>query len=148
MDILDAGGDNRASIRGCAADMRPNRLMKRSTRISKVVRRTGVFNSTANRDRVMGEIEKRRERQKKPWKSAQTQQLAATKIQQIWRFWCTYCWICATITSLTGVPTTYGVPKRTAEPQRSRASFAVSSCEGFSRSTLQLSPFSDTWLGC
>jgi len=107
MDILDAGGDNRASIRGCAADMRPNRSMKRSTRTSKVVRRTGVFNSTANRDRVMGEIEKRRERQKKPWKSAQTQQLAATKIQQTWRSWYTYCqenseymtmtWICATI---------------------------------------------------
>ncbi|CAJ1351643.1 unnamed protein product, partial [Effrenium voratum] len=54
MDIIDAEVDCEPSM-SAPNDFRPNRAMKRSTRTSKVVRRTGVFNSTTFRDKVMEE---------------------------------------------------------------------------------------------
>merc|ERR1719261_2353427 len=73
MDIIDAEGEGQKSMRFTPNDFRPNRVIKRSTRTSRVVRRTGVFNSSHFRDRVSAELEKRRLNAGAPWKSAQTQ---------------------------------------------------------------------------
>eukprot|EP00930_Biecheleria_cincta_P042665 TRINITY_DN29355_c0_g1_i1.p1 TRINITY_DN29355_c0_g1~~TRINITY_DN29355_c0_g1_i1.p1 ORF type:complete len:951 (+),score=199.94 TRINITY_DN29355_c0_g1_i1:64-2916(+) len=105
MDIIDAEGDGEPSL-STPNDFRPNRSMKRSTRTSRVVRRTGVFNSTVNRDKVTAELSKGGKQQPKA-ASAQVQKEAATKIQTIWRAWHKYLqdnsewmtvtWICATM---------------------------------------------------
>lgn len=105
MDIIDAEGDGEPSL-STANDFRPNRSMKRSTRTSRVVRRTGVFNSTVNRDKVTAELSMGGKQQPRA-ASAQAQKEAATKIQTIWRAWHKYLqdnsewmtvtWICATM---------------------------------------------------
>eukprot|EP00933_Yihiella_yeosuensis_P045439 TRINITY_DN40814_c0_g1_i1.p1 TRINITY_DN40814_c0_g1~~TRINITY_DN40814_c0_g1_i1.p1 ORF type:complete len:986 (+),score=184.92 TRINITY_DN40814_c0_g1_i1:106-2958(+) len=108
MDIIDADGDGEPS--GSAAlDFRPNRAMKRSTRTARVVRRTGVFNTTFNRDKVTNEKGRLTEGSSAITRAPalQVQQLAATKIQQTFRRWRHYCednsewmtvtWICATM---------------------------------------------------
>merc|ERR1719507_1645287 len=46
MDIMEAEGDGPTSK---VQDFRPNRTMKRQTRTSRVVRRSGVFNSMTHR---------------------------------------------------------------------------------------------------
>merc|ERR1719401_1459676 len=107
MDIVDAELHSQVSMRTAPNDFRPNRSMKRSTRTTKIVRKTGVFNSTTNRDRVEAELEKKRAERSAPWKSAGTQKLAAERIQRVWRSWYQYCqensewmtitWICATM---------------------------------------------------
>lgn len=107
MDIIEGEGDGQKSVQFAANDFRPNRTIKRSSRTSHVVRRTGVFNSTTFRDRVSAELAKRRLRADAPWKSAQTQAAAAERIQRVWRAWFEYCqetsewmtvtWICATM---------------------------------------------------
>lgn len=105
MDIIDAEGDGEHSG-STPNDFRPNRSIKRSTRTSRVVRRTGVFNSTVNRDKVTAELLKGGPELPKA-ASAQVQKDAATKIQTIWRAWHKYLqdnsewmtvtWICATM---------------------------------------------------
>merc|ERR1740122_422449 len=107
MDIIDAEGEGHKSMRTQPNDFRPNRVIKRSTRTSRVVRRTGVFNSTAHRDRAEAEQERKRLGNSQPWKSARVQKMAAEKIQRVWRAWYQYCkdnsewmtvtWICATM---------------------------------------------------
>jgi len=104
MDLMDA--DNGAS-ESKVQDFRPNRTMKRQTRTSRVVRRTGVFNSMTHRDRVAEDIAKKRNMATEPWKSPAAQKIAATRIQRVWRSWYQYCqdnsewmtitWICATM---------------------------------------------------
>jgi len=106
MEIVEAEMDG-PSMKSVPNDFRPNRSMKRNTRTSHVVRRTGVFNSTTHRDRVGEELEKRRAAEVAPWKSAQAQKRAAERIQRVWRSWYQYCqensewmtitWICATM---------------------------------------------------
>merc|ERR1719221_1716099 len=107
MDIIDAEGDGHASMRSAPNDFRPNRSMKRSTRTSRVVRRTGVFNSTMHRDRVEADLQRKRVAAGAPWKSVHAQKMAAERIQRTWRSWYQYCqdnsewmtitWICATM---------------------------------------------------
>jgi len=104
MDIIDAEVDCEPSM-SAPNDFRPNRSMKRSTRTAKVVRRTGVFNSTTFRDKVMND----RERLALGGKTAtpQEQNAAASIIQITWRNWHKYLqensewitvtWICATM---------------------------------------------------
>mmetsp|Transcript_3625 Transcript_3625/g.13281 ORF Transcript_3625/g.13281 Transcript_3625/m.13281 type:complete len:984 (+) Transcript_3625:103-3054(+) len=104
MDIMDAEGDGPTSK---VQDYRPNRTMKRQTRTSRVVRRTGVFNSMAHRDRVTTDMMKKRLEQGGPSRSKEVQKLAAERIQRVWRAWYQYCqensewmtitWICATM---------------------------------------------------
>eukprot|EP00439_Symbiodinium_sp_Y106_P039157 s5646_g4.t1 len=86
MDIIDAE-DCEPSM-SAPNDFRPNRSMKRSTRTAKVVRRTGVFNSTTFRDKVMND----RERLALGGKTAtpQEQNAAASIIQITWRNWHKY----------------------------------------------------------
>lgn len=103
MDIIDAEVDCEPSM-SAPNDFRPNRAMKRSTRTSKVVRRTGIFNSTVYRDKVMKDrvrfiIGKHH--------AIDTQNAAASAIQNTWRSWHKYLqdnsewmtvtWICATM---------------------------------------------------
>jgi tetratricopeptide (TPR) repeat protein len=108
MDIIDAEADAKLSVRSAANDFRPNRSMTRSSRTSRMVRRTGVFNSTQHRDRVMKDMAKRlavKDGQQASSLAAQT--LAAERIQTVWRQWSKYCiqnsewmtitWICATM---------------------------------------------------
>ncbi|CAE7447257.1 ASPM, partial [Symbiodinium pilosum] len=104
MDIIDAEVDCEPSM-SAPNDFRPNRSMKRSTRTAKVVRRTGVFNSTTFRDKVMED----RLRLAAGGKTAtvQEQNAAASIIQITWRNWHKYLqensewitvtWICATM---------------------------------------------------
>merc|ERR1719401_2861813 len=109
MDIIDAEGDGHATLRSAPNDFRPNRSMKRSTLTSRVVRRSGVFNSTTHRDRVEADLQRKRAIQGAPWRSVQAQKLAAERIQRAWRLYYDYCnnektaewmtitWICATM---------------------------------------------------
>jgi len=104
MDIIDAEGDQEPSM-SAPNDFRPNRSMKRSTRTSKVVRRTGVFNSTTFRDKVMEDRLRLANGGKTA--SAHEQNAAASIIQITWRNWHKYLqdnaewitvtWICATM---------------------------------------------------
>lgn len=103
MDIIEADGHLRTSLKPHANDFRPHKSMKRSTRTSRVVRRAGVFNSTTHRDRVQADIARKRQ---VVW-SAAAQKAAAERIQRFWRSWYQYCqenaewmtvrWICATM---------------------------------------------------
>lgn len=105
MDLID--GEHQHQV-GCTRtvpnDYRPNRTIKGTTRTSRVVRRTGMYNSTKHRDLVMSG------RDKGPAtavKEAYRQRCAAEKIQRTWRAWHKYChenadwmtttWIAATI---------------------------------------------------
>ncbi|CAK0868578.1 unnamed protein product, partial [Prorocentrum cordatum] len=107
MDIMDAELHSQVSMRAAPNEIRPNRSMKRLTRTTKVLRKTGNFCSTDNRDRVQAEIEKRRADRKAIWKDPKLQRFAAEKIQRVWRSWYAYCqenaewmtitWICATM---------------------------------------------------
>jgi tetratricopeptide (TPR) repeat protein len=106
MDIIDEGG-RKNTMRDGRTDYRPNRSMHRSSRTGRLVRRTGVFNSTHNRDRVAEELAKRAAKANQPWTSPHVQKLAAERIQSVWRSWYQYCqqnsewmtitWICATM---------------------------------------------------
>lgn len=107
MDILDADGDGQPKT-GAPNDYRPNRvIISRSTRTSRVVRRTGVFNSTAHRDRIMNEKVKRVTDVGQNKASVGVQRRAAELIQSVWRAYWRYCqehsewltisWICATM---------------------------------------------------
>lgn len=108
MDLIDAEGVGNHAIGTSANDFRPNRSMKRSTRTSRMVRRTGVFNETSNRDRVtQDKINKLQMREGGQMSSLATQTIAAERIQNVWRHWRKYCqqnsewmtvtWICATM---------------------------------------------------
>lgn len=107
MDIVDADrtGHNIGAIaRATQNDYRPNRMIKGSTRTSRVVRRTGMMNSTKHRDLIMSG---RNRSQLEVQKSAYVQKVAAERIQRAWRAWHKYCeengdwmnttWICATM---------------------------------------------------
>lgn len=106
MDIIDS--DAGAQALGCSRtapnDFRPNRVIKGSTRTSRVVRRTGMFNSSKHRDMIMSnKNQSKGEKQK----SQYIQKVAAEKIQRAFRAFHKYCaensdwmtttWICATM---------------------------------------------------
>jgi len=107
MDIMDVEGEGEPS-KSAPNDFRPNRSMKRSTRTTRVLKRTGVFNSTANRDKVMADMAKLAAFGP-PVRAAseEKQNEAAAKIQTVWRAWHKYLqdnsnwmtvtWICATM---------------------------------------------------
>lgn len=107
MDIIDAEGEGQKSMRYTPNDFRPNRVIKRSTRTSRVVRRTNNNNSTSHRDRVINDAKRKHTGAATPWKSSQVQAVAAQRIQRVWRAWFEYCqetsewmtvtWICATM---------------------------------------------------
>lgn len=104
IEIMDAEGDGTTSK---VQDYRPNRAMKRQTRTSRVVRRTGVFNSMVHRDRVEHDLQGKRHEQTGSNRSKETQRLAVIRIQRVWRSWSVYLqansewmtitWICATM---------------------------------------------------
>jgi len=107
MDIIDASEGAVGTMRS-ATDFRPNRSVSRSSRTARLVRRTGVFNSTVHRDRVQEEWEKRRDpKSGGGGVSLSIQKMAAERIQKVWRNWYEYCqqnsewmtitWICATM---------------------------------------------------
>lgn len=87
-------------------DFRPNRVVKGTTRTARVVRRTGMFNTTKHRDNFMTSKAERRGIGWQP-KADYVQKAAAEKIQRVWRAWYKYCqenadwmtttWICATM---------------------------------------------------
>lgn len=103
IDIIDAEQTAGAS-RTALSDFRPNRVIKGSTRTSRVVRRTAMFNCTTHRDLVMTS---KYGRKSENLKEKNAQNAAATKIQLMWRAWYAYCqehsqfmtaqWICATM---------------------------------------------------
>jgi hypothetical protein len=107
LDIIDADrtGHSLGSTRTVPHDYRPNRVVRGTTRGSRVMRRFArtVYNSTHHRDKVATE----------KYQSAITIQkakynevTAACKIQRMWRAWYKYCcengdwmvktWVCAT----------------------------------------------------
>lgn len=106
MDIIDADSTGHAlgSSRTAPNDYRPNRVIKGSTRTSRVVRRTGMFNSTKHRDQIMTNAKSTTGTKQK---SSYVQKVAAERIQRVWRAWYKYCqdnsdwmtttWICATM---------------------------------------------------
>merc|ERR1719265_1796922 len=92
MDLIDADRDShqtRSPMRSAPNDYRPNRLIRGSTRTSLVLRRTGMFNSTAHRDQVISN--NNQAQTAKPWKSQFIQKTAAERIQRCWRAWHRYC---------------------------------------------------------
>merc|ERR1719428_1541972 len=92
MDLIDADRDShqtRSPMRSAPNDYRPNRLIRGSTRTSLVLRRTGMFNSTAHRDQVLTNTNQAQTA--KPWKSQFIQKTAAERIQRCWRAWHKYC---------------------------------------------------------
>lgn len=92
MDLIDADRDShqtRSPMRSAPNDYRPNRLIRGSTRTSLVLRRTGMFNSTAHRDQVLTNTNQAQTT--KPWKSQFIQKTAAERIQRVWRAWHRYC---------------------------------------------------------
>lgn len=106
MDIIDADASAHAlgSARTAPNDYRPNRVIKGSTRTSRVVRRTGMFNSTKHRDHIVSRVGQGKGSSQK---SEYVKKVAAEKIQRAWRAWYKYCqensdwmtttWICATM---------------------------------------------------
>jgi tetratricopeptide (TPR) repeat protein len=107
MDIVDTDLNSQVSMKSTSNDLRPNRSMKRQTRTTRVIRKTGVYQTTDNRDRVAAELEKRRLQKVEVWRDPLVQKMAAQKIQRVWRSWYSYCqenaewmtitWICATM---------------------------------------------------
>jgi tetratricopeptide (TPR) repeat protein len=106
MDLIESESSTHAlgSARTAPNDYRPNRVIKGSTRTARVVRRTGVFNSSTHRDKILTCPRQSKGSQQK---SEYHQKMAAEKIQKAWRAWWTYCqdnsewmtatWICATM---------------------------------------------------
>jgi len=106
MDIIDADrtGHPVTNPRQVPHDYRPNRQIKGSTRTARVVRRTGLQNSTKHRDDVIfganpsAMVLVKQEYMRK---------MAAERIQRAWRAYYKYCrenhdwmtatWVCATI---------------------------------------------------
>lgn len=107
VDIVDAGRTGlqvARTQRAAPNDFRPNRMIKGSTRTSRVVQRSCAFNTTKNRDEVMqGRQVSAVEQQKNEW----LRRVAAERIQRTWRAWYKYCqensewlmttWIAATM---------------------------------------------------
>ncbi|CAE8649377.1 unnamed protein product, partial [Polarella glacialis] len=92
MDIIQAdrtGLKVAVSTRGAPHDHRPNRVIKGSTRTSRVLERTMAFNSTTHRDKVA----KSRGEPRTPdsRKMAWIKNTAAERIQRVWRSWYKYC---------------------------------------------------------
>jgi len=104
MDIIEADTSAHGASRTAPNDFRPNRVIKGSTRTSRVVRRTGMFNSTKHRDQMIND---KSQTKAAPQRDAYVQKVAAEKIQRVWRAWYRYCqensdwmtttWICATM---------------------------------------------------
>ncbi|CAJ1441728.1 unnamed protein product [Effrenium voratum] len=106
-DIVDAGRTGlqvARTQRSAPNDFRPNRMIKGSTRTSRVLQRTCAFNTTQHRDKVMqGRQMSALDQQKHEW----TRRVAAERIQRTWRAWYKYCqensewlmttWIAATM---------------------------------------------------
>merc|ERR1719191_1541129 len=92
MEIIDLERDShrrRCPVRSAPNDNRPNRVIKGSTRTSLVLRRTGMFNVTLHRDEVIAK--QCDPKSKRTWYSAHVQNIAAKKIQEVWRSWHRYC---------------------------------------------------------
>jgi tetratricopeptide (TPR) repeat protein len=89
MDIIDADTSQHSlgGARTAPNDYRPNRVIKGATRTSRVVRRTGMFNSTKHRDQVMTNA---LQAKSAPERSHYVQKVAAEKIQRVWRAWFKY----------------------------------------------------------
>eukprot|EP00927_Polykrikos_kofoidii_P038220 TRINITY_DN32517_c0_g1_i1.p1 TRINITY_DN32517_c0_g1~~TRINITY_DN32517_c0_g1_i1.p1 ORF type:complete len:922 (+),score=104.41 TRINITY_DN32517_c0_g1_i1:69-2834(+) len=90
MDIVDSDNANRmvTAARVAPHDYRPNRVIKGATRTAKVVRRTGLHNSTKHRDLVMaGRLVNATDASK----TAYQRKVAAERIQRVWRSWYKYC---------------------------------------------------------
>merc|ERR1719277_1387084 len=106
MDIIDADrtGYQVANTRQAPNDYRPHRQIKGSTRTARVVRRTGLHNSTTHRDEVLHGV---KQSAMSAQKSAYVQKMAAERIQRAWRGYYKYCrenadwmtttWLCATL---------------------------------------------------
>jgi len=106
MDIIDADrvGHSLLTSRFAPHDCRPNRVIKGSTRTARVVRRTGLVNTTKHRDQV---VQDARGRASTGPKLAYIEKVAAERIQRVWRAWHKYCqenadwmtltWISATL---------------------------------------------------
>jgi len=106
MDIIDVENGNHAvaGTRSAPNDYRPNRMIKGTTRTARVVRRTGLLNSTTHRDQVMTG---RNLNATATQKTAYQRRMAAERIQRVWRSWYKYCqenhdwmtttWIAATM---------------------------------------------------
>lgn len=106
MDLVDAqtAVNKVLGFKGAANDYRPNRVIKGSTRTARVVRRTGLYNSTRHRDEV---VAGRTTTVSTSLKSSYLKKIAAERIQRAWRAWYKYCqenmewmtstWICATM---------------------------------------------------
>eukprot|EP00971_Amphidinium_carterae_P237630 4717433-Amphidinium_carterae.1 len=88
MDIIDADstGQKLGPSRFAANDFRPNRVVRGSTRTARVVRRTGLYQSTKHRDQIISQ----RHTGHQP-KSVYIEKAAAEKIQRFWRAWKKYC---------------------------------------------------------
>lgn len=106
MDIIEADrtGHVMNTTRIAPNDYRPNRMIKGATRTSRVVRRTGTYNSTRHRDHIMSS---RQLSGSGTQKSEYLRRIAAERIQRAWRAYYRYCqenadwmtttWICATM---------------------------------------------------
>jgi hypothetical protein len=104
MDLIESDTAAHGATRTAPNDYRPNRVIKGSTRTHRVVRRTGMFQSTKHRDLM---INSRFQTKSTPHRDAYVKQVAAEKIQRVWRAWYKYCqensdwmtttWICATM---------------------------------------------------
>mmetsp|Transcript_15288 Transcript_15288/g.35819 ORF Transcript_15288/g.35819 Transcript_15288/m.35819 type:complete len:1121 (+) Transcript_15288:150-3512(+) len=88
MDIIDADstGQKLGPSRFSPNDFRPNRVVKGSTRTARVVRRTGLYQSTKHRDQIISQ----RHTASQP-KQVYLERVAAEKIQRFWRAWHKYC---------------------------------------------------------
>jgi len=106
MDIVDAErtGHVMNTTRIAPNDYRPNRMMKGATRTSRMVRRTGTYNSTRHRDHIAAT---RHLAGMDAQRSEYVKKIAAERIQRAWRAYYRYCqenadwmtttWICATM---------------------------------------------------
>jgi len=105
MEIIDADstGQKLGPSRFAANDFRPNRVVRGSTRTARVVRRTGLYQSTKHRDQIISQ----RHTGDQP-KRVYIEKAAAEKIQRFWRAWKKYCvenrdWIDASTGSATKI---------------------------------------------
>jgi len=81
--------------------------MPRQSRTARLLRRTGVHNTTQARDKLALDLKEREKKTIGKDTSQAAQQGAAVRIQSAWRRWCQYCqmnsewmtvtWICATM---------------------------------------------------
>jgi len=110
MDLIDGDNGTRAitAARSAPNDYRPNRLIKGATRTARVVRRTGVCNSSKHRDQVMSGGARGAAA---TLKNAYNRKMAAERIQRVWRAYYKYCqenhdwmtttWVAATMIQAT-----------------------------------------------